>query len=681
MKKSATWRPPITIPPRNKRRRLENGVIAGIHSNTNSPVVRYASRACDSQQGAMVTDDRHPENGTPGLENGENRNAVAEAIEFSRPLVNKHNTLPVNAEMETGKATSPRTRQKRRSFDFEKSNKSTVLNLLRANSTSYSEEHLSSSSVSSSDEEVSSPASISTTSGASDSLSATSTSSSDDSSISDTDSHTRTKVDPAAAPSKNALIVINPPGKGSNKTKHNNFRVKLRRRLTNLKNAGLLPKNANFEDLRAWDTHHGEHDVQVEEGETHTKPDSNEATEFERKRAQLLQDLQSGGVEVGYSPGRNRKSKQLPKTAAPGAFSKNSDDVVSPALPEKTVQTSSEVSTAPDRSKRLDLASTRRLLFGSLGVKTPKTKDEEEETRNKLSKKVLHSKVIDKDPPPSVDGNALRSETISPLPAWQDKIMLKATECVYDDIILTTPPFPFIQRWDSGAQEAVKSYKWHQQPRGKKRKRNRKECAYERYNEEWANTNTDVILDYDGAGEDNDTVQNTSQSILQVNKNNNEAPDVDPDHLTAVSVKESSLDGLLISPEEISALGDATANELRPGAVIAFKQLDVSKATNWQPCVSSYRIAEVEEMVESSLITVRLAKRDRTRLTVHDEETDGRRQYSKFEMPGYDEGEVEDDGVREIDPQQLIEPKLVYPAPTESLREEVAVTPDAHLPV
>lgn len=51
---------------------------------------------------------------------------------------------------------------------------------------------------------------------------------------------------------------INPPGEGSLRTKKSNQRAKLRRRLSKLKEFGVLPTEADFAALREWETNNGE---------------------------------------------------------------------------------------------------------------------------------------------------------------------------------------------------------------------------------------------------------------------------------------------------------------------------------------------------------------------------------------------------------------------------------------
>jgi hypothetical protein len=94
--------------------------------------------------------------------------------------------------------------------------------------------------------------------------------------------------------------------------------------------------------------------------------------------------------------------------------------------------------------------------------------------------------------------------------------------------------------------------------------------------------------------------------------------------------------------------------------VFAFKQLDVSKATNWQPEESDFRVAVVDEVFDGNIVSIQLAKPYRKQPRDIDDEDPF--QYSGFEMPGMDEDE-EDNGIREVPFDELRAPKLLRAAP------------------
>ena len=91
------------------------------------------------------------------------------------------------------------------------------------------------------------------------------------------------------------------------------------------------------------------------------------------------------------------------------------------------------------------------MLFGSLGMRTPKTKKDEEETRRKLAAKFS---AIGKKPAPVSQEQAEEVEVGEDESDgdWQNKLVVRAVECVYPEIKLTAPPYPFVQRWDQGSR-------------------------------------------------------------------------------------------------------------------------------------------------------------------------------------------------------------------------------------
>ncbi|KAF3484164.1 clumping factor B [Arthroderma uncinatum] len=468
---------------------------------------------------------------------------------------------------------------------------------------------------------------------------------------------------------------VNAPGHGTIRTKRSNLRTKWRRKLLQLKTAGILDKNANFDDMRAWEKGNGGPlavNTMLEEMA------SKEKTEFEKKREQLLRDLEGGGVEVFPSSAKKRKHEQLSS-----AVEMDSTAASTPALNE-TASVSS--ATAPTRQSKLDLAGTRRLLFGSLGVKAPKTKQDEEHTRNKLAQtNILTPKSTPKRKKDTIATPT--KEIIQPVENWQDRIILKATECVYDDIELSTPPFPFVQRWDPDAHAVIQELRASQAPQGKKRKNKKRkrqsyydgaeEGQYEvEYDQNGDDVNEDITLDYgdgevEGQNKEVSQVDETQPELYQPNGEITDSAEV-PKTQDGVQPIVGDLPPL---PTDISTLPDANKSNLWPGAIFAFKQLDLSKATNWQPQVSHYRTAIVENVSSEDTISFRLAKRDRDRPDADEVDDDKPRRYTKFEMPGFDEKTEEDDGLRDLEIGNLIEAKLISAAARETadeLKEQLA---------
>jgi hypothetical protein len=102
---------------------------------------------------------------------------------------------------------------------------------------------------------------------------------------------------------------------------------------------------------------------------------------------------------------------------------------------------------------------------------------------------------------------------------------------------------------------------------------------------------------------------------------------------------------LPLVPEALACVPDLVEDEMRKGAIIAYKQLELS--TNWQPKVSDYRVAVVECLLDSGLARVRLEKRYWNHAKPNSDESQRAHRYHRLEMPGLDE-EPEDDGFREV---------------------------------
>ncbi|EER44475.1 conserved hypothetical protein [Histoplasma capsulatum H143] len=446
-----------------------------------------------------------------------------------------------------------------------------------------------------------------------------------------TETDTKTTI---AAP----RVIDHPPGTGSRKTKNTNRRNKLRRKLEKLKELGILHKDANFDDLRKWcEANPGPFPEVLGEATPGTQTKVvDEQAEFERKREQLLRDISNG---VHGSPRLTRNTNTF---SPPESLSTTPINGANGA-PSKTGKSSKRKSIS-------DVPSSQQLVFDSLGLKRPKTKENEGALPEKLTPKELPW-VEDVDEPTETKIDIIEN--------WQDRLILQATECLYDDVKLSAPPFPFVQRWDKDAQAKIRELKGSQQVSGKKRKRKSRNHWVEDYHDDCCNGEASFSnenhLDYggDGAGEHPAT---PAKSL------NRAAPGPQIQDATGMEAAPPERD-------DVSTLKDAQGADMKPGTIIAFKQLDMSKATNWQPLVSEYRTAVVESVVDGTL-TMRLARQHREQPPQsHDDNDNGVAQYTKFEMPGYDEWKGEDDGFREMKFEELIEPKLLSAGSGDSLVE------------
>lgn len=456
--------------------------------------------------------------------------------------------------------------------------------------------------------------------------------------------------------------VFTPPGQGSSRTKKTNQRNKQRRRLARLKESGAIQQNAGFADLRAFEQNNPGFFTPP------TPPNLDDAKakekeEFEAKRQKLLLDLESGGVDVdavsekeNVPPRAVVEKENVPPVVEKGnaplaAVECKAMDIEHGAEPaaEEPIET-------PETQKRrkLDVKSSMRMLFGSLGVRTPKTKEDEEATRKKLAGNI-RPVPPQKEVEPEEEEGEQESEDDE---TWRDKLVLRATECVYDDVELTAPPFPFQQRWDKRANKEIRKRR-NQQDYGQGQKRKR---GYQYFDVEVEEETKGDYDNRDAAGKangDHDGGPNYDDSGL-VN-------DVG-DQMDGIEGPQDVEDDLPTLPTDLTSLADISEDNIKQGSIITFKQLDMSKATNWQPKMSEYRAAEVLHDVEHGMFDIRLAKRDRRPAADKDDE-EGERRYSGFEMPGYEEDEV-DDGLRNVTFAELIDPKLVRAAVAAGGQEE-----------
>jgi hypothetical protein len=488
--------------------------------------------------------------------------------------------------------------------------------------------------------------------------------SSDDSSMSEEE---ESESEPEVQKIEKTIDVFTPPGHGSTKTRNSNRRKKLRLRLQKLKSLGALSPEANFDDLKAWEAKNGKRILtEVTDFEDLRDSRAKEQSEIEIKRQHLLQALASGGgldvdgcSEKENIPPRYTNGKQTEAEVSKSVeVEAEADPVVSKVsaeeMPAETKGADEDEKASPSGIKRrkLDLSSTKRLLFGSLGVRTPKSKKDEEALRIKLDGS--RNKYLTQ----TAETAAATAESVvedeNEDENWEKKIILSATECVYDDIELAIPPFPFYQRWDHDA-----SYEIRQRRNNGKKNRKRKQRDWQ----DDAGTSW-----YDGVAEEPDEGN--------VTLNYDDAPSTVQKEVQESNFNEDRAEDLPTIPSDPTTLPSLTKGNTTADAIIAFKQLNMSKATNWQPQVSEYKVAKVNEVLDNGSFNLTLAKRDREIQQAAAVDENGIRTYSGFEMPEHDDDEnnegVEDDGFRNLSFEDLLEPKLLRsasPSPQEKQGE------------
>ncbi|KAG6000262.1 hypothetical protein E4U43_001650 [Claviceps pusilla] len=303
--------------------------------------------------------------------------------------------------------------------------------------------------------------------------------------------------------------------------------------------------------------------------------------------------------------------------------------------------------TSARRRARVDTGAGRRMLFGALGLKNPKSKEDEERIRQELMKDVkpLHNpRIVEVNDGTDDPKQATLEDDVDP-DAWKSKITYRAVECCHEGMNLSEPPFPFVQRWDP------------QQRYGSMRKRKRRAEEFE-------------ADDYEPSPSDGS--KSTRRDPFKGKANG--IVDTDATDIAATTFVSNGINGhaeayeadeeqdLPQVPEDPSNLPVLEKGAAKKGMVITWKQCIMSKATQWQPVISSIT-GEVlhSDPHEPGSIQVRLAYRDREyKEKLYDEKT-GQRIYDKFETPDFEDedDEEEDDGLRIVGWEEMAEPRIL----------------------
>ena len=511
-------------------------------------------------------------------------------------------------------------------------------------------------------------------------------SSSSSSSSSDTEMENRRKrrIKPVETSLPKGLPKNVVPGTGTRRTQTRNRRRQAKGKLTHLCKLGVLPAKSTIADLRDFEKDlsnqreallsmvHSEGMDLISSADP--KPQEPQSIEDEEQdHIPEVTDRRPGKVESETLQIQSGENNHRTKPTATAVEVKSSKEDVSPeiATPQFPVSVSPSTvsqangSAAQNRRSKLDVSGAKRMLFSSLGVKTPKNKEDENSTREKLMKDVR--------PLPEPQANI---QTDSPLDlaaiaaddSWKKKIDLRAVECCHGGIRLSTPPFPFVQRWDP-QQRGEFRYGNSRKRRGKKRKRNNDnyydDSTYQdphsqiAHHDDEENFPTQSLLSDVQGPVDIEEAPIVPEESLQDAVNQQISRETDDilvaDHASIHSISED----LPRLPQDLTTCPELTREAAVKGNVIAFKQLEMSAETNWQPQISNYCTAIVNDMTEKGSLLLIPAKRNRFSKQVEYDHRTGERLYEKFEMPGFNDNENDDDDELEILFDELINPILV----------------------
>ena len=445
------------------------------------------------------------------------------------------------------------------------------------------------------------------------------------------------------------------PGQGLRKTFIRNQRRRDARKLRYLKSKGILPAEATLADLKA----HQEAALSTQE----RCAAEVERTDENQAGLQASNRNKKSGMVANQQRQKTTDSESSNATAIEASSGSSSAAKAGVKTPRAKSGPSSSCSPLNDqnakpssRTSKLDISSSRRMVFGSLGYRAPNTASDEERIREKLMASSKRNPV----PNSTVNQSAYTAQsTEEVLPRaypddpefWKSRINLSAVECGDEVIDLPAPPFPFIQRWHK--QRPGSSAGREQSKKAKKRGRRDSQNAYAHFtngdngvNGDYANPNS-IVLNYDDEEGTNDPTHPSSSYYT-------------PD--TAVDGANGNITiDLPPVPEDPTTLPTPTSKDLKPGAIFAFKLLELSSATNWEPRISPYKVARLHsveldptvnevagkegggELGSYRSLTVALAKRDSPpRKRVRFDEN-GKRVYAKFEMEGFDDAEEEEE--------------------------------------
>ena len=481
-----------------------------------------------------------------------------------------------------------------------------------------------------------------------------------------------------------------PPGQGKATTRARNERRRKSKILWKLKRNGDLPPDASLASLNA------------ESGNVESEPET-----IEKAREALLSSLEGADApaeeqtleiaremsspddeaEMGPRPDQDTSVQEIANT---GSVSNETSTVPPQSTVGSVAQSGSSENVAAEQGStrdvpkprmKIDLLGTRRMVFGSLGVSAPKNKAEEEATRAKLSSHVrFHSKPAHREDKQDERQDDAEEEEPGECENWRDRVELSAVECCHDGINLSTPPYPFVQRWDPQQQGSYS----HDQAEGmsKRRGRNKRkrrssfnveelqyDDSYVEMNDQEepfppskqtklaSSHNDEAILPEkeDGIGHQSPSSLSESQTAID-DQLQREAEGRRISRASSISSFQDTLSPL---PDDLTKHPDLSKGISAPGMIIAFKKLDMSSETNWQPVISRYKVARIIEWLDDGSLQLKLATGDAPKTRQAND--DGEVVYSKFDMPDVlDAASEEDSRMLVVDFAELIEPKVLY---------------------
>ncbi|KAI1849574.1 hypothetical protein JX265_013580 [Neoarthrinium moseri] len=480
-----------------------------------------------------------------------------------------------------------------------------------------------------------------------------------------------------SVPSQHAV----PPGQGKSATRKRNIRRREAERAKKQVAQAQTPEHTQANTSLA---------LPISTSASLENDKSKEQELFEAKRQALLDALANGGVEVGpgsqsglegsIAPQTNKRKRNEADSAKAADTEANEVEASIPRDDSVTAALTLEAP-SPDsvKRRRLDLGAGRRMLFGALGLRNPRTKDDEDNLRNRLMKDVRplqNARLAEDDGKASTaeteigKENAAENTTADP-DAWKDRIVYRAVECCQADVVLSEPPFPFVQRWDPQQQGNWFTKKNKRGGRGKKAERNQLHFYQDDSRGTKGSYGDSQGWDESYYNEATGAGQESLDADVELNYDDVEQPLDSTRDRGDETTRLSDLDDLPPLPDIVEDLKPLQPGEAQNGMVITWKQYILSKATNWQPQLLSLTgvICRIDD--NTAGLEVVLAKRDRDLEHAEKQYDDrtGQRIYDKFEAPDLGEEEDEDEdtrraneGYRTLSFDTMMDPRIVQPA-------------------
>lgn len=490
------------------------------------------------------------------------------------------------------------------------------------------------------------------------------------------------------------------PHAGKMKTQKRNARRRESKKLAYLKGQGILAQDADFTTLREWEEaqysteyllpnhERGDSDptstATLDDADENGSPENETESGFEATGQNLQQSARSDDIML------NSRGEWIPEEdfdEGPEVQS-NKLEARKAALMGRLHQQNMEGMAANERGqgpvagrRGVNVAGAERLLYGSLGVRTPQSQEQREAVQRTLAARLGTAapkrKSDSQDEELAVPEEKEEAEDID----WHEHIELLAIECCDEGVQLATPPFPFHQHWDPQypKKENQNTRAYTNAPR-KRRRRNRRAIesanaetydnnnegygdaldyyddgavegaymvSYDMYDDEdYDDEDYDDALDYDDDGAVEGAYTETYDTY---NKDGyGDALDWDGDgtaydhgywegfgdeedpaaqQLLDEATAAAPVDDFPALPQDLSSLKAMTSEDAQVGDFVTFTELVLSTATNWQPEMLRRTVQLLEK--EGDVWTMKLALRD---LAPKEYDDQGDRVYGKFDM-------------------------------------------------